>query len=119
MLLRTTWPGNVRELENALEFAATVAQGQTLQPEDLPPEILDGVGSANDPEPSPPLPTGASRPGARGRGLGGATRRGRSTERDAVARALEAHAWNRVDTAKTLGVSRSTLWRWMRTLGLE
>ena len=36
-LLSHAWPGNVRELENALEFAATVCQGQTLQPEDLPP----------------------------------------------------------------------------------
>ena len=39
VLLSYEWPGNVRELENALEFAATVCQGQTLQPEDLPPEI--------------------------------------------------------------------------------
>ena len=40
MLLSYDWPGNVRELENALEFAATVCRGQTLQPEDLPPELF-------------------------------------------------------------------------------
>ncbi len=42
-LLSYDWPGNVRELENALEFAATVAQGQTVQPgRDFPP-LLGGV----------------------------------------------------------------------------
>src|SRR5512137_1289946 len=56
-LLSYEWPGNVRELENALEFAATVCQGQTLQPEDLPPEIVPAVGPAllDDPIPPPAL----------------------------------------------------------------
>ncbi len=119
VLLSYAWPGNVRELENALQFAATVARGQTLQPEDLPPEILDGGGSI-DPAPSTSLrSTGASRPGARARGLARAARRGPPMDREAVVRALEAHGWNRLDAAKALGVSRSTLWRRMRALGLE
>ncbi|RXL98017.1 sigma-54-dependent Fis family transcriptional regulator, partial [Citrobacter sp. AAK_AS5] len=33
------WPGNVRELENALEYAVALGRGQTVQVEDLPPEI--------------------------------------------------------------------------------
>ncbi len=33
------WPGNVRELENAIQRAAIVAQGETILPKDLPPEI--------------------------------------------------------------------------------
>ena len=40
-------------------------------------------------------------------------------ERDSLTRALEAHRWNRLDTARALGMSRSTLWRRMRALGLE
>jgi transcriptional regulator of acetoin/glycerol metabolism len=41
--------------------------------------------------------------------------------RDAAAAlqsALEQHRWNRAETAKALGVSRSTLWRRMREHGL-
>ena len=52
VLLSYEWPGNVRELENALEFAATVCQGQTLQPEDLPPEIVPAAALLPE-EPSP------------------------------------------------------------------
>ncbi|HET9553246.1 MAG TPA: sigma 54-interacting transcriptional regulator, partial [Anaeromyxobacteraceae bacterium] len=52
-LLEYPWPGNVRELENALEYAVTVAPGQTIQPEDLPPEI---DGRAPPPEPAAPPP---------------------------------------------------------------
>jgi DNA-binding NtrC family response regulator len=36
LLVRYPWPGNVREQRNAIEHAVIVAQGSTLQPEDLP-----------------------------------------------------------------------------------
>ncbi|MCA9674008.1 MAG: sigma-54-dependent Fis family transcriptional regulator, partial [Myxococcales bacterium] len=49
VLLSYAWPGNVRELENALEFATIVCRGQTIQPEDLPPEVLRGAGVAQVP----------------------------------------------------------------------
>jgi len=105
LLLSYEWPGNVRELENALEFAATVCQGQTLQPEDLPPEIVP-AGSAAAEEPSPayrPRATPAAPPVA-----------------DAELRtALEQNRWNRLATARALGVSRSTLWRRMRAASLD
>jgi DNA-binding NtrC family response regulator len=114
VLLSHDWPGNVRELENALEFAATVCQGQTLQPEDLPPEVLGTASprASGDPAASPRAahrppadpPLGSEADPARG---------------DAALRAaLEAHRWSRVDTARALGVSRSTLWRRMRAVGL-
>jgi transcriptional regulator of acetoin/glycerol metabolism len=32
--------------------------------------------------------------------------------------ALDAHQWRRDETAKTLGISRSTLWRRMKEYGL-
>jgi transcriptional regulator with GAF, ATPase, and Fis domain len=116
VLLSYEWPGNVRELENALEFAATVAQGQTLQPEDLPPEILGGEGAVDPPAPrerapAAGWPSGAHRPAS--------PRGARPGDREAILRALEAHAWNRLDAAGALGMSRSTLWRRMRALGLD
>jgi DNA-binding NtrC family response regulator len=122
VLLSYEWPGNVRELENALEFAATVAQGQTVQPEDLPPEVLERswaseAGRGHAPLDRPDQPTG---PGERQRRRSPRLleRRGPAGERDAILRALEAHAWDRVDAARALGMSRSTLWRRMRALGV-
>jgi len=37
-----TWPGNVREMENVMERAATLAEGNIIQVEDLPPQIGAG-----------------------------------------------------------------------------
>jgi transcriptional regulator with GAF, ATPase, and Fis domain len=104
VLLSYEWPGNVRELENALEFAATVCPGQTLQPEDLPPEIV-AAGPTFTEEPAPPP---RSRVVAEVR-----------FEADQALRvALEQNRWNRMATARALGVSRSTLWRRMRAASL-
>ncbi len=114
-LLSYDWPGNVRELENALEFAATVCQGQTLQPEDLPPEVL--VAAPQRPEPRPavvaPGPSGAD---ARAAAVLPPT--APRDERATIERALDVHRWSRTEAAKALGMSRSTLWRRMRALGL-
>jgi transcriptional regulator of acetoin/glycerol metabolism len=105
VLLSYDWPGNVRELENALEFAATVCQGQTLQPEDLPPEVAGAGRPGPDLHPPPPLARGVPR--------------GAAPPTDpALLSALELNRWNRVDTARALGISRSTLWRRMRAASL-
>jgi transcriptional regulator with GAF, ATPase, and Fis domain len=104
-LLSYEWPGNVRELENALEFAVTVCRGQTLQPEDLPPEVLSG----------------AAHPATGGPAARAPARRGSELARDDGAelrRALDEHRWNRAETASAMGWSRSTLWRRMRAMGL-
>jgi transcriptional regulator with GAF, ATPase, and Fis domain len=116
-LLEHHWPGNVRELENALEYAVTVAPGQTLQPEDLPPEIVATPTTTSTPTPIPistptatPNPTASLPPQPRSRG--------QAPPRHEVGAALETHRWRVADTAAALGVSRTTLWRWMRELGL-
>ncbi|GBE29150.1 alginate biosynthesis transcriptional regulatory protein AlgB [bacterium BMS3Bbin04] len=36
------WPGNVRELQNVMERVVILAQGETIEPDDLPPEISSG-----------------------------------------------------------------------------
>jgi two-component system, NtrC family, response regulator AtoC len=108
-LLSYDWPGNVRELENALEYAATVCAGQTLQPEDLPPEV---IGRRPEKETVSSSSSSSSAPAA-------ATRADAQwDERALLKSALDAHHWNRAETAQALGLSRSTLWRRMRVLGL-
>lgn len=39
-------------------------------------------------------------------------------EREELRAALDTHCWRRDDTARALGISRTTLWRRMRELGL-
>ena len=92
-LLRYSWPGNVRELENAIEYAVAVGRGQTIQPEDLPLEVLE-------PAPITARPAFAD------------------SEAQTLRAALEKHHWNREATARSLGIGRTTLWRKMRECGL-
>ena len=37
-----SWPGNIRELGNVIERAMVLGDGQTIYPEDLPEEVLEG-----------------------------------------------------------------------------
>lgn len=45
-LINHDWPGNIRELKNAVFYAAAISSGQTIFPEDLPPNLMDMPGSA-------------------------------------------------------------------------
>ncbi len=98
-LLAYPWPGNVRELENALEHAVTLCRGQTVQPEDLPAEITTRPAAPHVPATPGPAPA--------------------ATEREQIRRALIDHNWSRGAAARALGMSRTTLWRKMRELGIR
>jgi two-component system response regulator PilR (NtrC family) len=41
-ILAYDFPGNVRELENTVERAVALSQSETIQPESLPPTVLEG-----------------------------------------------------------------------------
>lgn len=43
LLMSTRWKGNVRQLDNAIERAVIMCEGPTIEPQDLPPDLL-GVG---------------------------------------------------------------------------
>ena len=91
-LMQYAWPGNVRELRNALEWAAIVCHGTRLQRHHLPGEILESPSRAI-PKPTPHLLDHA--PGA---------------ERATVEAALLRTGWNVAKAARTLGISRATLY---------
>jgi transcriptional regulator with PAS, ATPase and Fis domain len=101
VLRRYPWPGNVRELRNALEYAFVIGEGPMLTETDLPPEVLqndgddDALPAVNAPPRSDEDPEGAR-----------------------IRRALERAGGNRQRAAKILGMSRVTLWRRMRELGI-
>jgi DNA-binding NtrC family response regulator len=48
-LVRYDWPGNVRELENVIERAVVLAEGTTIEPQHLPPEIAVQPKTSNVP----------------------------------------------------------------------
>jgi two-component system, NtrC family, response regulator AtoC len=99
------WPGNVRELRFAVERAALLAEGATIEVADLPPEILESAGVPGDPVEAADDDDDLSseEPGL---------------DRERVRVALEKARWRRGKAAEILGVSPRTLYRWMRRLGL-
>jgi DNA-binding NtrC family response regulator len=55
-LLAYRWPGNIRELENAIERACVTSQDNTINPENLPPDLTKPT------SPKVPIPIDLSRP---------------------------------------------------------
>jgi transcriptional regulator, propionate catabolism operon regulatory protein len=102
------WPGNVRELRNLIERLAVFAEG-TNGPIDLAllrrcaPELF---GAARKPPPA-----AESAPARR-------TRRRDGVEKSELRRALDRAGGDRQLAAQLLGVSRTTLWRWLAAAGL-
>ncbi len=95
-LARYDWPGNVRELKNALAYAYAIGEGPVLTPGDLPPEV-SGVAPV---EVRPAAPAG------------------KADEAERIGELLVRHRGNREKVAAVLGMSRVTLWRRMKKLGL-
>ena len=93
------WPGNVREMRNRIERAVALSEAEELTAADLFPE------SALEP---PPGPRDASLVEALD-----------EAARLAIEDALRRAGGNRSEAARLLGVSRTTLWKRMRDLGLS
>ena len=102
-LMRHDYPGNVRELENAVERAVTLAEGTEVTPPDLPPSIREAR--------TPLLGHGKPFPYSESLSLA-------QLEAEHIRRVLVHTAGNTTKAARSLGISRSTLWRKMREYGL-
>jgi PAS domain S-box-containing protein len=88
-LMARPWPGNVRELQNALEFAALHAGGLPISAAHLPPD-----------------PAAGPRPNA-------------LDDRARLTEALARSGGNRTLAARSLGISRVTLWKRLKRHGLQ
>jgi transcriptional regulator with PAS, ATPase and Fis domain len=106
LLERHDWPGNVRELRNVLQYAYAIGDGPILQPADLPPELLEKTAD--------PVMLDEGKPGVERHGSARL-----DAEAQRIVKVLERNGGNRNRTAKVLGMSRVTLWRRLRALGLE
>ena len=98
------WPGNVRELENSIEHAVIVADGPLIAPRDLPLEIVERglpqLGEGQDDS----IPDGLSLD---------------DVEARYIRRAIRRQQGSLTETARSLGISRTTLWRKMRRYGID
>ncbi len=94
-LIKYRWPGNVRELRSALDYALIHCRGSTLQPSDLPPECL----THSDVLTLMGIHSGLD-------------------EKGQIFAALKRAKGKRAEAARLLGMSRSTLYRRLESLGL-
>ena len=92
-MARYTWPGNLRQLDDALRTAIGHRPVGEIQPEDLPGYCCQ----------------------TSGRTLSALE----SIERDAIVLALREAGGNRVQAAAALGIARSSLYRKLKSFGIE
>lgn len=124
-LRRYGYPGNVRELANIVERAAVLSRGQTIGLEDLPPQVIEGAdaglmraasggkgGAEIGGTPVPPDGDGAWEAMPLVEAL-------KAPERRILLAALEANDWNRQKTAEALDINRTTLYKKMKSFGLD
>jgi two-component system response regulator AtoC len=97
LLLAYQWPGNVRELKNVIERATILVKGNEVTPEDLPLELRNNKMGGNS------IASVRKRMGKDG--LVPLA----EIERSYILKVLEEKAGNKSETARILGISRSTL----------
>ncbi|HEX7597670.1 MAG TPA: helix-turn-helix domain-containing protein, partial [Polyangia bacterium] len=100
-----SWPGNVRELENAVERAMALGSDpERLLLQDLPASIAGALPSVAFPR----LPQHQDL----GRFL-------EDLERHLILESLQATGWNKSESARRLGMRRTTLLHRLRSLGIS
>ncbi len=100
VMRRYAWPGNVRELENAVERLTMIclANGRAIRPFEMS-DLLDAA--AQRPSRPDTAPTATPR------------KRRRRAPREEAEGVLRACQGDHGEAARQLGVSRTTLWRWL------
>lgn len=98
-LMSYPWPGNVRELKSAFEYAAVSCGGSEIRRKHLPPNIAQAK-AAHIISDSVPL-------------------KHDSLKRTSLIRALQQARGNRTEAARLLGVSRVTIWNWIKRYGIK
>ncbi len=104
---RYTWPGNIRELRNICEQLAVLCEEDEITAADLSAALPAGRAdaAAGRPEGTRPLPEKAAADSLR------------DMERERI-REVVSRTASRQEAAELLGISRATLWRRCRELGI-
>ena len=93
VLCKYSYPGNIRDLENAVQNAMIVCKTDRLQPEHLPIRLAELQKSESKTEDE--------------------------ITKNRIVNALDFCRHNKSDAAKHLGISRKTLFNWMKKYGLK
>ncbi|RKY54063.1 MAG: sigma-54-dependent Fis family transcriptional regulator [Candidatus Neomarinimicrobiota bacterium] len=101
ILINYDWPGNVRELENVVERAGILTSRSVIMPEDLPSYIRDA--HKKTVEKHEQMPEGTLE----------------ELEKHYILKNLEKYSWNQKKVSEVLGISTTTLWRKLKTYGIE
>jgi len=99
-LMSYPWPGNVRQLKSAFEYAAVRCLEPEILPEHLPDSILNPISYPADGPSGPPL-------------------RHEEMKKRHLLAALKRTGGNRAEAARLLGVSRVTVWHWIKRYGIH
>jgi DNA-binding NtrC family response regulator len=97
---RYSWPGNVRQLHNAVQRAKILAEDETIEVKNLPPEIVRGVEHSDAPPP------------------------GTKCDLDTlnklhIQETYVRHKGNKARTARALGIGRRTLYRLIEKYAID
>jgi transcriptional regulator with PAS, ATPase and Fis domain len=93
------WPGNVRELCNVIEYAFVVCQGERIEEAHLPDYLADSpIRTIDSPSRTIVIDT--------------------DDHRQQLINALQAAGGNQSKAAGLLGVSRVTVWKWLKRYGI-
>ncbi len=100
-LLHYDYPGNIRELESIIQHGVLLSENNVIGKTSLPPQVFQKAQLAIE---GPPKEKEVSIQRA---------------EEDLIKQALTQNDGNQTEAAKQLGISRSTLWRKIKTYKLE
>jgi transcriptional regulator with GAF, ATPase, and Fis domain len=98
-----SWPGNVRELKNVIERMVVLADSDTLGLDDVPYELR----------------TGGADTAEIGIGEGGALVTLRDLEKNHIQRIMRHTGGNKKESARILGIDRSTLYAKLKTYQID
>ncbi|HAS3029259.1 TPA: sigma-54-dependent Fis family transcriptional regulator [Vibrio parahaemolyticus] len=102
LLLSYSWPGNLRELDSLIKVSALMAQGEeTLELAHVPTHLSKKLSQAQD------VTTAAE-----------STLKLRATVEDKLLKTYQANQGNISKTSRMLGVSRNTIYRKLKSLGI-
>ena len=96
-----SWPGNIRELENAIEHGFVKCDTSIIQPEDLPKEVCKGHNKELE------------------KSFTQQDLNIRELKKEILIKVLDETAWDPVESAKKLKISRATFYRWLKKYGIK
>jgi two-component system response regulator HydG len=98
LMMNYSWPGNVRELKGTVEYFFVICKDIVVEPKHLPPAILRASKSTAGIQPD---------------------QDNSSITQQRIMDAISASGGNQTKAARLLGVSRITLWKWIKKFNID